>query len=118
MNVESIAGFASVIFSVLISASITGSLKADRNIPGQGKWLTLLFIVGSAGVLLYPVVMTISWNVLSLKARCIVGTIDFLTILSVTTLYGYYFSYLKNRVWTIENIWRYLPPDKSLISEE
>ena len=118
MDIENAAGFASVVFSVLIAVAITGSHQADRNLPGQGKWLTILFIVGSTGLLLYPIVMTTLWFELTLKERLVVGIIDFLATLSVFTLYGYYFSYLSNRVWTVEHIWKYLPPEKSLISDE
>lgn len=112
-----IAGFGSLVFSVLVGVAIAASLEAKVLQAGLGGWLKALMILGAIGASLYPASIFVGWSNLDGSAKWFAVLTGLLWVGSLITLSGYYYMYFRNRVWSAEHIEVILPSDTPLLPD-
>ena len=113
-----IAGFAGLIFSVVIIIAIAASYEPSVFESGLGNWVHGLFIVGIMGSLLFPVVITSHWMLLDNEARICAIIVDIISVTTVVLLSGYYILYVRKKAWLKRNIETIFPPGMKLVDNK
>jgi hypothetical protein len=114
MSLEFIAGFAGVVFSVLIVVALEASREVQVFRSGIGIWVHILFITGVVGLVILPCAILGSlWKWGWVESVCVVAT-SLISAAAIASLSGYYIFYYRDKMSHGSSIVAAtFPPDRS-----
>ncbi len=107
-----IAGFAGILFSILIGIAIAASNQPNVfRKPFMSFWVHTLFVIGIAGLVVFPSICAFYWEELTIQSKLCTVIIGPLIAVAVISLIGYYITYIRNKTWLAQNVEPRSPPE-------